>query len=399
MAAVTTIFFMWGLITVLNDILIPHLKAIFNLDYAQAMLIQFCFFGAYFIFSVPFGKVVERIGYQRTMVLGLCISGIGALLFLPAAQAASFPLFLGALIVLATGITGLQVSANPYVSVLGPPATASSRLNLAQALNSLGTTIAPYVGGILILGGAGAALTRVQQAHSVILPYLVLAAVLFALAVFTALFRLPRMEVMEEQNPVTEQSGKHGSIWHYRHTLLGALGIFLYVGAEVSIGSFLVNYFSRPDTGGLTALTAAKWVSYYWGGAMVGRFLGSVLLQRVRPDQALGANACIAALLVITSMLTFGHVAMVTILLVGLFNSIMFPNIFTLGIAELGPLTGEGSGLLIAAIVGGAVIPLAQGALADRIGIHHAFILPVLCYIYIAYYGFKGSRPDTAKVL
>lgn len=392
MAVVTTIFFMWGLITVLNDILIPHLKAVFHLNYTQSMMIQFCFFSAYFVFAVPFGKLAEKIGYQKTMVTGLCTAGVGALLFLPAAMVVSFPLFLGALIVVAAGITALQVAANPYVSVLGDSATAASRLNLAQALNSLGTTIAPYLGGVLILGAAVAGQTPAEEAHSVIVPYVGLAVVLFVLALGVGLFRLPQMaETMK-----TQEKGAHSgpSIWRYRHTVLGAVGIFLYVGAEVSIGSFLVNYFGIREIGGLNKVTAAKFVSLYWGGAMVGRFVGTVVLQKIKAGTALGSVAAIAALLVTTSMLTTGHIAMGAIIAVGLFNSVMFPNIFTLGIAELGPLTGEGSGLLIAAIVGGAVIPLAQGRIADSsIGVHHAFILPVLCYLYIVYYGFKGSKP------
>lgn len=391
MAVVTTIFFMWGLITVLNDILIPHLKAIFHLNYAESMLIQFCFFSAYFVFAVPFGKLAEKIGYQKTMVTGLCTAGVGALLFLPAATVAAFPLFLGALIVVAAGITALQVSANPYVSVLGDPATSASRLNLAQALNSLGTTIAPYVGGILILSDTAIKQTAVQEAHSVIVPYVGLACVLFALAVGVGLFKLPQMAEATQPHKAGERTGP--SIWKYRHTILGALAIFLYVGAEVSIGSFLVNYFGSPEIGGLSKLTAAKFVSLYWGGAMVGRFVGTVVLQKVKAGTALGSVAVIAALLVTISMLTTGHIAMGTIIAVGLFNSVMFPNIFTLGIAELGPLTGEGSGLLIAAIVGGAIIPVAQGVIADKAGVHHAFILPVLCYLYIVYYGFKGSKP------
>lgn len=397
MAVVSTIFFMWGLITVLNDILIPRLKAIFHLNYAEAMLVQFCFFSAYFVFAVPFGRLVERAGYQRTMVFGLCTSGIGALLFWPAALVASFPLFLGALVVVAAGITGLQVSANPYISVLGNEATASSRLNLAQALNSFGATIAPYLGGLLILSRLPVAGTPAQEAHSVIVPYVGLAGVLFVLALGVGLSRLPKMGVAKADAPSTSQDKPGSSIWRVRHTALGALGIFLYVGAEVSIGSFLVNYFGQPEIGALDARMAAKFVAFYWGGAMIGRFIGSAVLQRVKAGTALGSVAITAGLLVCLSMLTFGHLAMYAIILVGLFNSIMFPNIFTLGIAGLGERTGEGSGLLIAAIVGGALLPLAQGALADRIGIHHAFILPVLCYIYIAYYGFRGSNPALDK--
>ncbi len=393
MGIVTTVFFMWGLITVLNDVLIPHLKAIFSLNYFQSMLIQFCFFSAYFVFSAPFGKLVERVGYKLTIVTGLCIAGVGALLFIPAALVASFPLFLGALIVVAAGITALQVSANPYVSVLGDPATASSRLNLAQALNSLGTTIAPYIGGILILSAASEVvkLTPVQEAHSVIVPYVGLALVLFALAAGVFFSPLPQMS--ETSNAPVNGMESTVSIWTKQHAVLGALAIFLYVGAEVSIGSFLVNYFGQKDIANMDAQTAAKYVSLYWGGAMVGRFIGAAVLRSVKAGVALGAVALTACALVLLSTLTFGYFAMGVIIAVGLFNSIMFPNIFTLGIAGLGPLTGKGSGLLIAAIVGGAFVPLAQGALADKIGIHHALVIPALCYVYVAYYGFVGSKP------
>ncbi len=396
MGIVTTVFFMWGLITVLNDVLIPHLKAIFNLDYFQSMLIQFCFFSAYFVFSAPFARLVERLGYKMTIVTGLCTAGVGALLFLPAALVASFPLFLFALVVVAAGITALQVSANPYVSVLGDPATASSRLNLAQALNSLGTTIAPYVGGLLILSAASIAVNltpeqKVHEAHSVIVPYIGLAAVLFALA--AGVFFAPLPQMSETSNAPVSGAESTVSIWTKQHAVLGALAIFLYVGAEVSIGSFLVNYFGQKDIANMDPKTAAGYVSFYWGGAMVGRFIGAAVLRSVKAGLALGAVALTACVLVLLSILTFGHLAMWTIIAVGLFNSIMFPNIFTLGIAGLGPLTGKGSGLLIAAIVGGAFVPLAQGALADRIGIHHALIIPVLCYLYVAYYGFAGSKP------
>jgi FHS family L-fucose permease-like MFS transporter len=403
MAMVTTLFFMWGFLTSLNDILIPHLKSIFSLNYAQAMLVQFAFFSSYAVFALPSGKIIEWIGYQRTMVVGLFTMGVGAVLFIPAASAPSFPLFLSALIVLAAGITVLQVAANPYVSILGPAETASSRLNLTQAFNSLGTTIAPWFGGWLILKEATAVLDiktlsngqlhayRVQQASTVKMPYLAIALALAVLALTIALYHFPRIDTTKEfRRP---KPGEHPhTIWNYPHVILGAIAIFVYVGAEVSIGSFLVNYFNQPDIGGLSVRAAADLVPFYWGGAMTGRFIGSAVLQRMRPGYLLGLCALVALSLVIVSMLTFGHFAMWSILLVGFFNSIMFPTIFTLGIAELGPLTGKASGLLVAAIVGGAIIPLAEGALADRIGIHHAFILPVLCYCYIAFYGFRGSR-------
>src|SRR5438067_1112638 len=407
MAMVTTLFFMWGFLTCLNDILIPHLKSIFDLNYAEVMLVQFAFFSAYFFFSIPSGKLIDRIGYKRAMVAGLFTMGVGALLFIPAASAPSFPLFLSALIVLAAGITVLQVSANPYVAVLGPARTASSRLNLTQAFNSLGTTIAPTFGSKLILGAVAAPLAvevlrqlspeqlhayRISQAASVKGPYIGLALALLLLAVIIAFFKLPRIESAEAHGEV------HDSVWRHRHLVLGAIAIFVYVGAEVSIGSFLTNYFNRSDIGGLSLQDAADLLKYYWGGAMVGRFVGSALLQKISTGKLLGFNAIMASLLVAASMLSFGHFAVWTILLVGLFNSIMFPSIFTLGVDGLGPLTGDGSALLIAAIVGGAIVPELQGLLADRIGIHHAFILPVLCYLYIAYYGFRGSKRVTRVV-
>jgi len=407
LAIVTTLFFMWGFLTCLNDILVPHLKPIFDLNYAQVMLIQFAFFSAYFFFSIPAGKVIDWIGYKRTMVVGLVTMGIGALLFIPAASAPSFPLFLTALMVLATGITGLQVAANPYVVVLGSPRTASSRLNLTQAFNSLGTTIAPYFGSLFILSGAALTLDevrrlppdalqayRMHEAASVKLPYLGIGLALFALATLIGSVKLPPMSTAEHHG--AESGGVQPSIWKYRHLVLGAVAIFVYVGAEVSIGSFLVNYFTQPNIGGLTAKAAAQLVSFYWGGAMVGRFIGSAILRKVRTGVVLGIAAIFSCALVVASMLSAGHVAMVTILLVGLFNSVMFPSIFTLGIAELGPLTGDASGLLNTAIVGGAIIPVLEGALADRIGLHHAFILPALCYLYILFYALKGSKPTVA---
>jgi MFS transporter, FHS family, L-fucose permease len=400
LAMVTTLFFMWGFLTSLNDILIPHLKTVFDLNYAKAMLIQFAFFTSYFVFSLPSGKLIDKVGYKKAMVAGLFTMGIGALLFLPAASVPSFPFFLTALIVLAAGMTILQVSANPYVAILGPEKTAASRLNLAQAFNSLGTTIGPKLGGMLILSGAPlaagaiAAMSapqlqayRVEQASSVKTPYLIFALALMALGVAIALFKLPAIASVEQRS-----GAGHDSIWRHTHLILGAIGIFVYVGAEVSIGSFLVNYFSQPDIGNISELAAAGLLSFYWGGAMVGRFIGSALQQKIAANKILGVAAIVAALLVITSMLTFGHVAMWTIIAVGLFNSVMFPTIFTLGIEGLGPLTGDGSGLLVAAIVGGAIIPELQGIIADRIGIHHAFFLPILCYIYIAYFAFVGSQ-------
>jgi MFS transporter, FHS family, L-fucose permease len=407
LAVVTTLFFMWGFLTCLNDILVPHLKPIFDLNYTQVMLIQFAFFGAYFLFSIPSAKIIDWIGYQRSMVAGLLTMGIGAFLFVPAASAPSYPLFLMALIVLAAGITCLQVAANPYVTVLGKPQTASSRLNLTQAFNSLGTFLAPFFGGVFILTAAPKTADeiralapdvlqayRLHEAATVKLPYIGLGIALVLLAVAIGSFKLPK--IPQAQHAVGEKV--NDSIWRHPNLIFGAIAIFVYVGAEVSIGSFLVNYFSQPEIGGFTEKVAASFVAFYWGGAMVGRFIGSGLLQKMKTGHLLGICAVCAAALVAISMLSTGHFAMWSIILVGFFNSIMFPSIFTLGVAELGPLTGDGSGIMIMAIVGGALIPLAQGAIADRIGIHHAFFLPVICYLYILFFALSGSKPNSERV-
>jgi FHS family L-fucose permease-like MFS transporter len=406
LAVVTTLFFMWGFLTCLNDILVPHLKPIFDLNYARVMLIQFAFFGAYFIFSLPSARIVDWIGYQRSMVVGLLTMGLGAFLFVPAASVPSFPLFLGALIVLAAGITCLQVAANPYVTVLGRPETASSRLNLTQAFNSLGTFLAPFFGGLLILSSAPKSMDeiramapdalqvyRLHEAATVKTPYVGLGIALVLLAVAIGSFKLPT--IPHAQHKVGEKV--NDSIWKHPNLIFGAIAIFVYVGGEVAIGSFLVNYFTQPEIAGLTEKVAASFVAFYWGGAMVGRFIGSALLQKVSTRGLLGVCAVCAAALVAISMLTTGHTAMYSIILVGFFNSIMFPSIFTLGVAELGPLTGDGSGVMIMAIVGGAIIPVAQGAIADRIGIHHAFFLPVICYLYILFFALSGSRPNSQR--
>ncbi|WP_314104970.1 L-fucose:H+ symporter permease [uncultured Stenotrophomonas sp.] len=404
LAVATTIFFMWGFLTCLNDILIPHLKAVFELNYAKAMLVQFTFFGAYFLMSLPAGRLVAHLGYKKGIVAGLAIAAVGALGFWPAAELRVYEAFLGALFVLATGITVLQVAANPYVALLGPEQTASSRLTLAQALNSLGTAIAPLFGGLLILGntvksadelaalGAAEQLAyRTQEAQSVQGPYVGLAIALALLAVFVYLFRLPAL------NETTEQAepGKHTLMdaLRHRHVLFGVLGIFFYVGAEVSIGSFLVNYLSMPNIGGLTEQQATGYVSAYWTMAMIGRFAGSAIMTRFSPRILLTLFAAANALLLALTMASEGHVAMYSVVAIGLFNSIMFPTIFALSIERLGALTNKASSLLIMAIVGGAIIPFLQGLLADRIGLHLSFILPLLCYGYILFYGMWGSRP------
>ncbi|NML16059.1 L-fucose:H+ symporter permease [Azohydromonas caseinilytica] len=416
LVVLTSLFFMWGFITALNDILIPHLRAVFTLSYVQAMLIQFCFFAAYLIVSFPAGYVVEKLGYKRGIIVGLVVAGLGCLLFYPAAGRASYALFLGALFILASGITLLQVAANPYVTVLGRPETASARLNLTQAFNSLGTTLAPFFGSMLILAVAARpvadaatlspaerAAQAAAEASAVQGPYIGLAVVLFLIAVVIALSRLPAIEAAEqpaELPPDTAQAvyHTHDSVWQYRHLVLGALGIFVYVGAEVSIGSFLVNFMADPGVAGLPEETAAKYLSLYWGGAMVGRFIGAALLKKVRPGHLLAFNALVVVGLLVLAMLVSGKAAMWAMLAIGLFNSIMFPTIFSLAIEGLGKHTGEGSGVVCMAIVGGAIVPVIMGFFADRIGLLHAFFVPALCYLYIAYYGLKGHYADFEPV-
>ena len=395
----TVLFFMWGLLTSLNDVLIPHLKSIYTLSYTQAMLVQFCFFGAYFIVSVPAGMLIKRIGYQQGAVTGLLIAAGGCALFYPAANS-GYGVFLFAFFVLAAGITILQVAANPYVTVLGDPKTASSRLTLTQAFNSLGTTVGPLFGGMLILAGATVisssdlaqmpaaeqAAYRAQEAATVQGPYLLLAAALLALAVFFAMAKLPKIHHADE--PGTGVAGAASrSLFEHRNLVLGAMAIFLYVGAEVSIGSFLVSYLGESRIAGLAPATAAAYVSYYWGLAMVGRFIGFAVMRRVSPGKTLAFNASCAMALILTSILSQGQVAMWAILGVGLFNSIMFPTIFSMALHRLGKHTGQGSGILCMAIVGGALVPFGQGLMADSLGIQWSFFVPLACYGFILFFG------------
>lgn len=393
LTALTSLFFMWGFITCLNDILIPYLRLLFDLSYAQSMLIQFCFFGAYFIVSVPAGWLIGRIGYQSGIVTGLLIAGAGCVLFYPAAQAEIYGLFLLALFVLASGITILQVAANPYVTVLGDAKTASSRLTWTQAFNSLGTTVAPFFGAWLIFGGVADPAASGVSTDTVSLPYFILAATLVLMALVFMRLKLPSMGKVDSSSA----SLTSGNAWQHRHLVLGALGIFVYVGAEVGIGSFLAIYLSMPEIGGMTTTQASHYISWYFGGAMVGRFIGAAVMQKVSANRVLMFNALAAVLLLALTMLSSGKLAMWSLLLVGLCNSIMFPTIFSLALQNLGRSTGQGSGILCLAIVGGAVLPLLQGMLADRIGVQAAFILPLVCYIYIAFYGMRGYRPSAAS--
>ncbi|MCP1650239.1 L-fucose:H+ symporter permease [Pseudomonas nitroreducens] len=395
LTVLTLLFFMWGLITSLNDILVPHLKAVFTLSYVEASLVQFCFFGAYFIMSFPAGRLVEKVGYKSGIIVGLATAGVGCLLFYPAAGSQSYPFFLAALFILASGITLLQVAANPYVNVLGPASTAASRLNLTQAFNSLGTTVGPLVGSVTILAiGAGAASqigsSAASEADSVKTPYLVLAGLLFAIAVLIALFRLPKIHHGEP----TDGAAGQKSIFAHRHLVFGVIAIFCYVGAEVSIGSYLVSLMGQPDIAGLPADQAGKYLSFYWGGAMLGRFIGSALMRTIAPNRLLAFNAVAIAVLIGIALSVGGHVAMWALILIGLFNSIMFPTIFSLALEGLGNITSKGSGLLCMAIVGGAVMPLVQASFADRIGLLPSFAVPLVCYLYIVWFGVRGYRVD-----
>lgn len=491
LAIVTTLFFMWGSLTSLNDVLIPYAQHVFKLKLAASMLIQTAFFSAYFVFSIPASKIIDWIGYKKAIVVGLLTMVVSCLGFYPAAKIPSFPFFLGSLIVLATGITILQVAANPYVAVLGAARTASSRLNLTQAFNSLGTAVFPWIGARIILGTTSEALAQStsQEANAIVRLYVYFFAVaLLILAIGIGLSKLPQIQSAAHQ--VGEKV--NDSVWKHPNLVFGAIGIFVYVGGEVAIGSSIANYLALPDIGGFAsgiadpairyraALSeAARYISIYWLGAMFGRFLGSALLKGVRAfqmaivavsaaalvavsylapsqgwlltavtllanlrflfalcaviafivmlvslvrkgtiviqsGQLLAICAAMAALLVTISVLTDSHVAMWTILAVGLFNSIMFPCIFTMSIAELGPLTGDGSGILNMAIVGGAIIPYLVGKVGDLInrayypamtqgetswghGIQYALILATICYLYILFFAVSGSKTNSER--
>jgi FHS family L-fucose permease-like MFS transporter len=378
----TALFFAIGFLTCLNDIIVPHFKAMFALDYTRAMLVQLSFFTAYFVVSPPAGVLIGRVGYRRGIAAGLAVAATGCVGFVPAAILRSYPIFLGALFVLASGFTILQVAANPYVAILGDRATASSRLTLTQAFNSLGTTIAPLVGSAFLVSSDAAT----DGARGLITPYVGFALTLLAMSVALFVMRLP------DAAP-DAASAAADSIWSHGPLRWGVVGIFVYVGAEVAIGSFLVSFLREPDIGALDATTAARCVSLYWGGAMIGRFAGAPILRRYAPRTVLAACGAVAFLLVAATIAFGGPAAMVTILAVGLFNSIMFPTIFTLAIAGLGERTGRGSGALCMAIVGGAILPVVQGAVADRFGVHAAFVVPLACYAYIVWYGVSGSIP------
>ncbi|MDP9007922.1 MAG: sugar MFS transporter [Pseudomonadota bacterium] len=401
LTVLATVFFMWGFATVLNDILVPHLKAVFALNYGQSLLIQFVFYLAYLLMALPAAKLLERIGYKMSIVFGLVGMALSAAGFVPAAMLGSYGVFLLALYLLASSITLLQVAANPYVAVIGAPETASSRLNLVQALNSAGTTVAPLFGGMLILArsssgtaeGTDLVLTAQQRAadvQAVELPYLIIAGILIALALLVWKVRLPDLG-KENRRAARAERAKH-SLWRHRNLVFGVPAICLYLVSEIGIGSTLVNFISMPNIGAMSHAAAAGYVSLFWGGAMAGRFIGALVLRWIAPARLLAAVSIGALVLAVIAITSQGHVAMWSLIAVGLCHSVMFPTIFTLGIKGLGPLTEEGSGLLIMAIAGGAASAL-QGVLADRIGLQLSYILPAVCYVYVLFYALWGSKP------
>ena len=394
LVVLTTLFFMMGFITCMNDILIPHLQKIFTLTYVQAMLVQFCFFTAYAIMSIPMGHLVGKIGYKNGVIGGFLLTAVGCLLFYPAAGSHSYPTFLGALFILASGVTLLQVAGNPYVTLLAKPGKESATLTLVQAFNSLGTTIAPQIGAFLILADATQTASKAEQISSVQIPYLGLAGLLIILAVFVKMIRLPDARKIAEEESEHNHDGK-SSVWQYKHLVLGAAGIFCYVGAEVSIGSLMVNVLGFLK--GMDHASAAQYLSFYWGGAMVGRFLGSAVMAKIAPNRYLAFNATIAVVLLIIAMMTGkgnADVAMWALLAIGFFNSIMFPTIFSLATKNLGKFTNAASGVLCTAIVGGAIVPVVQGWAVDTYSLMSSFVVSAVCYLYIVFFALKGYKAD-----
>lgn len=404
---ITCLFLMWALITNANDILIPHLKRACNLSDFQSSFVQFFFFGAYFLMSIPASKILDKYGYKKGIIMGLSLMMLGALTFIPSALTLKYEMFLVALFLLGSGITLLQVAANPYVSLLGKPETASTRLNLAQGFNSLGAAIAPFLFGSLILSADSlsdeafnalapdAQMTyRLSEASTVIYPYLGLAVVILLLALLIYFSNLPTIENDTHENLETENNlvATKTSVWQYSHLTFGVIAIFAYVGAEVAIGSFLIRFAGLDYIANLKEIDAKLYPSLYMLGAMIGRFLGSALLTKFNPRYAIAASAGLATLLLLSAMFTTGYTALYAVTLVGLFNSILFPTIFTTAISKLGKFTQKGSSYLIMAIVGGALIPPLMGYISDLKNIQFAFIVPMLCYAYILFYGFIGSK-------
>ena len=390
-ALMTSLFFIWGAIVSLNDILIPHFKGVFNMNYTETMLIQFCFFGAYFLMAIPASMLIEKIGYKKGISFGLVIIGIGSLIFLPASWLISYPLFLFGLFIMATGSVVLQVVANPYILILGAPETASSRLNLAQGINSLATTLAPLVGGLLILGHYN---SPKEAAAAVEAPYIGLAIFTFVVAAIFSFLKLPNV------NNSTDGEKIKGNVLKFRRLRLGVIALALYVGAEVAIGSFIINFLGEPNIAGMAEKEAATYIPLYWGGLMIGRFLGSAILQKISTQKVLVVASVASVILLAITILTNGYIAMWSMLAVGLFNSIMWSNIFALSLDGLGKYRNKATGILVMAPVGGAILPLFQGMLADvsSIGLHLSYILPLICYAFIIYYALYGYKPKEGEL-
>jgi FHS family L-fucose permease-like MFS transporter len=399
-----SLFFIWGFITVINNTLLPHLRSVFELNYVETTLIESVWFIAYFVASLPAAKLIERIGYRPALVTGLLVMAIGALAMVPAARLPSYGVTLTALFVIACGIALLQVAANPYVAVVGTPETAASRLNFVQAFNSLGTTLAPLFGGYLILGRsssgtaqAGVELTaaeRLADARAVQLPYLIVAAVLVVLAIVIWRAHLPDMGKATRR--VAAQERRRHSLWKHRNLVWGVPAIFIYLIAEIGVANLFINFVAEPHIGGLTHEQGSRYLFLLWGGMMAGRFAGAWLMQRHRSERVLAAFSIAAFLCMLVTSLGQGSLAMWSLILVGLFHSIMFPTIFTLGIRGLGPLTEEGAGLLIMAIAGGALV-VVQGWLADLYGLQLSFLLTAVCELYILFYALWGTKTAQAR--
>lgn len=390
LSVVGALFFMLGFITCLNDILIPHLKAIFNLNYTQAMLVQFCFFTAYAVMSIPMSKLVEKMGYKAGIIGGFLIAALGCILFYPAAASASYPVFLGALFILASGIVLLQVAGNPYVTLLAPKGKESVMLTLIQAFNSLATTVAPPIGAALIFVDATA--SQAERISSVQMPYLGLAGFMILLSVLIGLIKLPDARQIAAEQTESSHDGKT-SVWQYKHMVLGTIGIFCYVGAEVAIGSLMVNVLE--NTAGLDHDKAAGYLSIYWGGMMVGRFIGAGLMNKIAPNKYLAFNASMAVgLLLLAIAANGGAVTQWALLLIGFFNSIIFPTIFSLGTKGLSKFTGAASGIISTAIVGGALVPVLQGLVIDNVGLMISYVIPTVCYVYIVFFATQGYKAD-----
>lgn len=405
LALLASLFFMWGFITVINNTLLPHLRSVFDLNYTETTLIESVWFIAYFVASIPSAQLIRHIGYQKSLVIGLLVMAVGSAGMMLAATIPSYGVTLTMLFVIASGITLLQVAANPYVAVVGKPETASSRLNLVQAMNSAGTMFAPAFGAWLILGRtkggtaeAGTLLTeaeRLADAHSVILPYGLVAVTLVVLAIIIARFPLPSMG--NAMKRISREERRKHSLWKHRNLVFGVPAIFIYLIAEIGVANLFVNFVAQPEIANLTFEQAGHYLTLLWGGMMVGRFVGAALMQKIRAETVLAAFSIGAFIVMLVTVFTSGPVAMWSLILVGLFHSIMFPTIFTLGIKGLGPLTEEGSGLLIMAIAGGALVVL-QGKIADATTLQWSFIITVACELYILFYALWGAKPTNAYV-